>query len=236
MNLIEWMMDVKKKDTAEYKVYHQLKDALLARKIAPGTQLVEKTISKSMYVSRTPIRQALKRLEQEGLVQNIPNRGAFVVHPTREEIISFFELRKELEFLTVKYGLPNVRKSDIAKLHSFLELEQETYKQKDLLKYVDLNKQFHLFLAEVSGNKFLIRYMDEMLTQSNVYLFLFDVFYHVEPGENVRFREHEEMVKAIEQRDSKTLLELIDIHMKHSFDDLRLEDHGYSSLEEVLVD
>ncbi|MCA1056078.1 GntR family transcriptional regulator [Rossellomorea aquimaris] len=236
MKLIEWVMNVKKKDTAEYKVYRQLKDALLARRIAPGTQLVEKTISESMYVSRTPIRQALKRLEQEGLVQNIPNRGAFVVHPTKDEITSFFEMRKELEFLAVKYGLPKVRKSDIAKLHTFLEMELETYEQKDLPAYVELNKQFHLFLAEVSGNKFLIRYMDEMLTQSNVYLFLFDVFYHVEPGENVRFREHEEMVKAIENHDHKTLLELIDLHMKHSFDDLRLDDHGYSSLEDVLVD
>jgi DNA-binding GntR family transcriptional regulator len=230
------MMNVKKRQTAEFRVYGQLKDALLARKIAPGTQLVEQIISLKMDVSRTPIRHALKRLEGEGLVQIIPNRGAFVVHPTKEEIISFFELRKELEFLTVKYGLPKVKKSDMSKLYEFLENEQETYKQKDLLKYVELNKQFHLFLAEVSGNKFLIRYMDEMLTQSNVYLFLFDVFYHVEPGENVRFREHEEMVKAIENKDQQTLLELIDLHMKHSFDDLKLDDNGYSSLESVLVD
>jgi DNA-binding GntR family transcriptional regulator len=230
------MMNVKKRQTAEFRVYGQLKDALLARKIAPGTQLVEQVISLKMAVSRTPIRHALKRLELEGLVQIIPNRGAFVVHPTREEITSFFELRKELEYLTVKYGLPKVKKNDIPRLYTFLKDEQETYRQKDLLKYVELNKQFHLFLAEVSGNKFLMRYMDEMLTQSNVYLFLFDVFYHVEPGENVRFREHEEMVKAIENRDQQTLLELIDLHMKHSFDDLRLEDNGYSSLEDVLED
>ncbi|MCA1064250.1 GntR family transcriptional regulator [Rossellomorea sp. AcN35-11] len=225
---------MKKRQTTEFRVYGQLKDALLARKIAPGTQLVEQVISEKMSVSRTPIRHALKRLESEGLVQIIPNRGAFVVHPTKEEIISFFELRKELEYMTVKYGLPKVKKSDIQRLHTFLEDEQETYRQKDLLKYVELNKQFHLFLAEVSGNKFLLRYMDEMLTQSNVYLFLFDVFYHVEPGENVRFREHEEMVKAIENRDQQTLLELIDLHMKHSFDDLRLEDKGYTTLESVL--
>ncbi|TMU84870.1 GntR family transcriptional regulator [Bacillus sp. BHET2] len=230
------MMTVKKRQTTELRVYDHLKDALLARKIAPGTQLVEQIISEKMAVSRTPIRHALKRLQTEGLVQIIPNRGAFVVHPTREEIISFFELRKEIEFLTVKYGLPKVKKSDLPKLYAFLEEEQETYKQKNLLKYVELNKQFHLFLAEVSGNKFLMRYMDEMLTQSNVYLFLFDVFYHVEPGENVRFREHEEMVKAIENKDQETLLELIDLHMKHSFDDLRLEDKGYSSLESVLVE
>ncbi len=229
-------MRVKKRQTAELRVYARLKDALLARKIAPGTQLVEQIISLKMAVSRTPIRHALKRLESEGLVQIIPNRGAFVVHPTKEEIISFFELRKELEFLTVKYGLPKVKKSDLSRLYTFLKEEQETYKQKDLLKYVELNKQFHLFLAEVSGNKFLMKYMDEMLTQSNVYLFLFDVFYHVEPGENVRFREHEEMVKAIENKDRQTLLELIDLHMKHSFDDLRMEDKGYSSLEAVLIE
>ncbi|WP_201714803.1 GntR family transcriptional regulator [Rossellomorea arthrocnemi] len=227
---------MKKRQTAELRVYARLKDALLARKIAPGTQLVEQIISLKMAVSRTPIRHALKRLESEGLVQIIPNRGAFVVHPTKEEIISFFELRKELEFLTVKYGLPKVKKSDLSRLYTFLKEEQETYKQKDLLKYVELNKQFHLFLAEVSGNKFLMKYMDEMLTQSNVYLFLFDVFYHVEPGENVRFREHEEMVKAIENKDRQTLLELIDLHMKHSFDDLRMEDKGYSSLEAVLIE
>ena len=71
------MMTVKKRQTTERKVYTHLKDALLARKIAPGTQLVEQIISQKMAVSRTPIRHALKRLEAEGLVQIIPNRGAF---------------------------------------------------------------------------------------------------------------------------------------------------------------
>ncbi|WP_164462058.1 GntR family transcriptional regulator [Bacillus sp. FJAT-42376] len=225
---------MKGKQTTEQRVYIHLKEALLARKIAPGTQLVEQTISETLKVSRTPIRQAFKRLETEGLIEIIPNKGSYVVHPSKEEILSFFDMRKEFEHMAVKYGLRHIRDEDIKKLNSLLAKEQETYKNKDLNGYVNLNKEFHLYLARKSENKFLIRYMEQLLNQNNVYLFLFDVFYQVETEHNARAAEHEKMVKAMEEKNADELHELIDQHMKRSINDLRLQDEGFQSLAEIL--
>lgn len=228
------MRDLKEKQTTEQRVYSNLKEALLARKIAPGTQLVEQTISETLKVSRTPIRQAFQKLEAEGLIEIIPNKGSYVVHPSKDEILSFFDMRREFEHMAVKYGLDKLEAADIEKLKNLLEREQETYKSKDLNGYVHLNKEFHLYLARKSGNKFLIRYMEQLLNQNNVYLFLLDVFYQVETEHNARAAEHEKMVQAMEEKNAEDLHILIDQHMKRSINDLRLEDEGFKPLSKIL--
>ncbi|MBS2970963.1 GntR family transcriptional regulator [Metabacillus sp. KIGAM252] len=225
---------MKEKQTTEQRVYNNLKEALLARKIAPGTQLVEQTISETLKVSRTPIRQAFQKLEAEGLIEIIPNKGSYVVHPTKDEILSFFDMRREFEHMAVKYGLDKLEAADIENLKSLLEKEQETYKSKDLNGYVHLNKEFHLYLARKSGNRFLIRYMEQLLNQNNVYLFLFDVFYQVETEHNARAAEHEKMVQAMEDKNAEDLHILIDQHMKRSINDLRLEDEVFKPLSKIL--
>ncbi|KZZ85393.1 MULTISPECIES: GntR family transcriptional regulator [Bacillaceae] len=225
---------MKEKQTTEQRVYSNLKEALLARKIAPGTQLVEQTISETLKVSRTPIRQAFQKLEAEGLIEIIPNKGSYVVHPSKDEILSFFDMRREFEHMAVKYGLDKLEAADIEKLKNLLEREQETYKSKDLNGYVHLNKEFHLYLARKSGNKFLIRYMEQLLNQNNVYLFLLDVFYQVETEHNARAAEHEKMVQAMEEKNAEDLHILIDQHMKRSINDLRLEDEGFKPLSKIL--
>jgi DNA-binding GntR family transcriptional regulator len=90
-----------KKVSMEENVYNHIKKAILARKLAPGKQLVENNLSNSLGVSRTPIRNAIKRLSIEGLVDIIPNRGAFVTNPTKEEMIQAYELRAKLEYIAV---------------------------------------------------------------------------------------------------------------------------------------
>ncbi|WP_162357157.1 GntR family transcriptional regulator [Metabacillus mangrovi] len=224
---------MEEKQTTEQRVYSHLKDALLARKIAPGTQLVEQTVSETLKVSRTPIRQAFKRLEAEGLIEMVPNKGSFVVHPSKSEIQAFFEMRNEFEHMAVRYGLKNVTDKDLAGLRELLKKEQETYKSKDLKEYVRLNKEFHLFLAKKSGNKFLIRYMEQLLNQNTVYLFLFDVFYQVDAGHSARAAEHGKMVEAMEKKDESELHALIDQHMKRSMNDLRIQDSGFQPLTEI---
>ncbi|MGD6816426.1 GntR family transcriptional regulator [Metabacillus sp. 84] len=222
------------KQTTEQRVYMHLKEALLGRKIAPGTQLVEQTISEKLKVSRTPIRLAFKKLESEGLIEIVPNKGSYVVQPSKEEILSFFDMRREFEHLAVRYGLDRMEEEDFGKLNSLLKKEQEAYKNKDLKGYVNVNKEFHLYLARKSGNKFLIRYMEQLLNQNNVYLFLFDVFYQVETGHNARAEEHNRMVEAMREKNAEDLHQLIDLHMKRSINDLRLSDEGFQSLSEIL--
>ncbi|MYL54782.1 FCD domain-containing protein [Pontibacillus yanchengensis] len=214
-------------------VYQSLKEAILFRRIAPGTQLIEKTISEQLNVSRTPIRNGVKKLEQEGLVTVIPNRGAFVVQPTLEEIHQAFLMRKELESMAGRMAITMITSEDLTKMKELIQEEKETYENNDIMDYIHVNKAFHMFLAEKSGNAFLVDYMERILDQINVYLMLYDVFYDVNMMQSKRFVEHEQIVEALDKQDIDRLLHLIDRHMHESLDYMRIEKPSYQSLESL---
>lgn len=197
-------------------VYQELKRGILFREIAPGTQLVEQTIGENMAVSRTPIRNAMNRLKEEGLVQIIPNRGAFVVEPTIEEIKQAFHMRRQLEKMTVELIYDTVTEEEIEKLEAIIEHEKETYETRDILSYVEVNKQFHMTLVHQTCHPFLIDFTERMLDQINVYLMLYDVFYDENLDEKKRFKEHAWIVEGLKNQDLPHLLSLVDQHMEES--------------------
>lgn len=216
------------------RVYQSLKEAILFRRIAPGTQLIEKTIADQLNVSRTPIRHAMSRLEYEGLVNVVPNRGAFVVQPTTDEIYQAFVMRKELESMALRLAMTSIDDQDIDQLKKYIEEERNTYQNNDILNYLNVNKEFHMYLANKSGNAFLVDYMERILDQINVYLMLYDVFYDTNMVESTRFVEHELIVEALNNQDLDRLLHLIDRHMDYSLEYMKLEKPSYQSLETVL--
>ncbi|WP_345242843.1 GntR family transcriptional regulator [Pontibacillus salipaludis] len=220
------------------RVHQSLKEAILYRKISPGTQLVEKTIAEQLSVSRTPIRHAMIRLEQEGLVTIVPNRGAFVVQPTVEEIRQAFVMRKELESTAARLAINEVTDEDLKVMRELVSREKETYESVDILRYIHVNKSFHMYLAQKTGNTFLQDYMERILDQMNVYLVLYDVFYDADSSMegSTRFVEHEHIIEALSNRDLDYLLHLIERHMQFSLESMNLDKTTYRSLENVLKD
>lgn len=223
-----------KRKSMEQVVYETIKMAILAREIAPGTQLVENTISDKLKVSRTPIRNAIKKLQEEGLVTMVPNRGAFVMQPTRAEIMQAFEFRTELECMAVPLALQHVTKQDIVELQEMMIGEREAYKEKDILTYIKINKAFHLFLAKRTGNKFLIETLDTLLRKINIYLILYGVFNYVSLDEVTNLQDHERMVAFIEQKEGEALQYLIRKHLQTSLHELEINKLQYKALEDVL--
>ncbi|UOY91307.1 GntR family transcriptional regulator [Ectobacillus sp. JY-23] len=223
-----------KRKSMEQVVYETIKTAILAREIAPGTQLVENTISDKLKVSRTPIRNAIKKLQEEGLVTMVPNRGAFVMQPTRAEIMQAFEFRTELECMAVPLALQHVTKQDIAELKEMMIGEREAYKEKDILTYITINKAFHLFLAKRTGNKFLIETLDTLLRKINIYLILYGVFNYVSLDEVTNLQDHERMITFIEQKEGEALQYLIRMHLQTSLHELEIDKLQYKALEDIL--
>ncbi|MDQ6599068.1 GntR family transcriptional regulator [Bacillus salipaludis] len=113
-----------KEITVEKHVYDQIRAAILGRQLAPGKQLVEHNISNTLGVSRTPIRNAIKKLSLEGLVDLIPNRGAFVTSPSKEEVIQAYELRAKLEFLAVQKSMLVMNENDYLSIQKIIEDEK----------------------------------------------------------------------------------------------------------------
>ena len=141
-------MDEQTRPSMEQVVYDKLKHSILHRQLAPGTQLVESTISDRLQVSRTPIRNAIKKLASEGLINVIPNRGAFVIQPSLDEITQAYEARIELECVAVRLSIARITKKDIATLKQLVNDERQAFIQKDILKFVKANENFHMTLVK----------------------------------------------------------------------------------------
>ena len=141
-------MDDQIRPSMEQLVYDKLKHSILHRQLAPGTQLVESTISERLQVSRTPIRNAIKKLASEGLINIIANRGAFVIQPSLDEITQAYEARIELECVAAKLSIERITKEDISNLKLLVEDERDAFRQKDMVKFIKANENFHMTLVK----------------------------------------------------------------------------------------
>lgn len=226
-------MDEQIRPSMEQIVYNKLKNSILHRQLAPGTQLVESTISERLQVSRTPIRNAIKKLASEGLINIIANRGAFVIQPSLDEITQAYEARIELECVAVKLSMSRITKEDIYTLKLLVDNEREAFKQKDMDKFLTANENFHMTLVKKSNNKFLIEFMQKLVNQINVYLQLFDTFYNVNFDESDSIKEHLHIIDLIEKKDYEELDKSLREHISHSLEDLEINDNSYKKLKDI---
>ena len=136
-----------RKINSEDSVYRKLKTALRKRYIKQGSQLVEVALAQQLGVSRTPVRSAIKRLEAEGLVNSIPNRGAFIITPTQREIKENFLVRAQLEMMATRLTATNITPKQIQELRDLIQVETKVFDKNNLDEYYVANReQVLLFL------------------------------------------------------------------------------------------
>ncbi|MBN3555838.1 GntR family transcriptional regulator [Fictibacillus nanhaiensis] len=219
-----------RKETVEQKVYHLIKNAILNRQIAPGNQLFESAIAQKVNASRTPIRSAIMKLESEGLVNVIPNKGAFIVQPTIEEMVQAFEMRKTLEEMAIRKGFSNLAADEVKQLKQLLNEMKSAYKNRSIVPYQEKNNEFHLIIAKASGNSYLIEFMKKILSQITTYMVLYDVFNGDSNNEELDILEHEQMILYIENGEKEKVKNLLLQHLDHSLTKLQQDKLNYQSL------
>jgi DNA-binding GntR family transcriptional regulator len=141
------------RDTLHSKVCNALRKAILCGDLKPGERLVQAELAEALGVSRMPVREALRKLESEGLVTIEPHRGAIVKSFGIEDIKEIYELRAELEKMAIKKSIQNMKEEDIAALDRLvLEMEQAA----DVEAFVEKNIEFHrLLLSRCLWNRLL---------------------------------------------------------------------------------
>ncbi|MFW2365090.1 MAG: GntR family transcriptional regulator [Desulforhopalus sp.] len=206
-----------RKTNSEDSVYRKLKKAIRRRYIKQGSQLVEIALAQQLGVSRTPVRGAIKRLEAEGLVNTIPNRGAFVITPTLREIEETFRVRAQLEKMAVTLTAENATPTQMAELRKLISAETTVFDESDLDEYYDVNDNLHLKIAEYSGNSVLHAYIKELLDKTRIYLILYDPFYKLEYSPTT---EHQTILDAIEAGDHGRAKEAVEAHINSAIEGL----------------
>ena len=202
------------------KVFQQLKNSILAGEFENGAELREIALAKKLGVSRTPVRESLRQLEQEGLVEIYPNRGAYVKGITYKDVEDIFRIRARLEGLCAEMAVSSITHEQLDKLDEIILLSKFYEEKKDMEHLLKMDSQFHEVLFESCGSKML----EHQLKDYHQYV------------QKARLRslkrqerakkstqEHEEILLAIKDRDAKRADELATRHILNAIANIRLE-------------
>lgn len=200
----------------ELDTYNKLKNDILSQRLAFGTKLNESELSHMYGVSRTPIRSALKKLSYEGLVVLETNKGASVVKPSVKELSQILETRMVLERAAMNMAVQNISDEELQHLSSLLKEETQCYVSRNLERYIRVNHNIHMIIANATRNKYFIEFIDKLMTKSSIYLLFFDSFYTVPLSKVLSIKEHQQVFKALKARDAAAC-DLWERHIASSF-------------------
>jgi DNA-binding GntR family transcriptional regulator len=202
------------------KIYRILKDGIARHELEPGARLIDKEIASNLGVSRTPVREALSKLEVEGLVTIVPRRGVFVTDPSPKDIKDTYEVREVLEALAVELAVPFLSEDGLADLERTLEDFRTALDHQDHLACFELDRKFHDQLVGLSGNNKLIE-IDRLL-DGNVQV---TRWRHCRDGhrQESAYREHQMILDALAQRDADLACRLVREHIRRVARDLLVD-------------
>ncbi|MBP2636135.1 MAG: transcriptional regulator, GntR family with sensor domain containing protein [Firmicutes bacterium] len=204
--------------TKSESVYQEIKRKILAGILEPGTHLVIKQIATEYRVSDIPVREALKELNVEGLVETIPHVGSKVTGISPKKIKDMLQIRECLEPFAAELAVMNADTALIKKLESYENEMDEAFAQNDIKKYGEINKAFHRLIIQASENQILIDTIFEMMESEKRMRMVFQIFPNIIRDSR---KEHHAMVTYFQQKKPKEMRELMHLHKKRSFDKMR---------------
>lgn len=193
-------------------VFITLREAILKGELEPGERLMEIALAQQLGVSRTPIREAIRKLELEGLVLMAPRKGAVVAEITPKDLKDVLEVRKHLEEMAVKLACEKATKEDLEELKQLHEEFINNLEQKDLTIIAESDVKFHDKIYATTDNKRLIQILNNLREQ--MYRYRLEYIKNEDKRKKV-VEEHAEIIKAIENKDVNNAKEFIKDHINN---------------------
>lgn len=179
-------------------VFEELEEEILNGKIEPGENLTEIKLSSDLGVSRTPVREALRMLEQKNLVQITPNKGAIVLGINEKDLDDIYTIRMNIEGLGSKWAVANITEEQIKELKEIVEL-QEFYMMKDSLEQINqLDARFHEKMYEYSNSRTLQHMLSDLHHMIQRYR---KISFNSKGRTEKAIQEHREILEAVINRD-----------------------------------
>jgi DNA-binding GntR family transcriptional regulator len=204
------------RDTLSEKVYKAFKRDIIHGVYQPGEPLTEKVLAKRYKGSRTPVRESALRLQQERLLRIVPNRGYFVSQITLQELNEIYEYRIAVECAAA--DLAAMKGGDPELLARLIELANTSYRtdsRESYVQFIEADTSFHLGIARLSRNQMLVRAVNEARSQMERIMYAaIDIHYYGE----VPAREHQEIVKAIQEHNPELARKRMYDHISQSKD------------------
>ena len=191
-------------------VYEELKLQILTGAIMPGTRMMEVELADEMGVSRTPIREAIRKLEKEGLVTIEPRKGAYASMISTEDMVEILEVRQDLEGLAAYFAADRMQPAQLEELKTVSEHYNEAVtsgSMEDMIKY---DTRFHRIIVDSCHNKILVQMIEQL--QELVLRFRYIYYDNFKRAENMP-EEHAAILGAIERNNPDEAREAADVHI-----------------------
>jgi len=176
------------------QVYTILKGMIADYRFNPGMRVNVEQIAKEVGASRTPVWEAVHRLIQEGLLENIPNRGVFMSALTPKQAIELYTVRESLESLAARLAIPNVDEKTIKKMNKCLDEQYRVVQKEDLVSYSRLDYDFHAMVYEASGNRTLQEMLETIKNKMR------PIAMHINPILSSLYHDHVEILEAFQEK------------------------------------
>ncbi len=192
-----------------------VRDRILKGEYEIGAKIKENQIATELRVSRTPIREAFKQLENEGLIDYIPNRGCFAKGFTKQDVDDIYAVREALERLAVERAVERITEKELEELQEQWDLMEFYAKKKDAQKVLELNSTFHDLIYASTRSRFMAQVLRSY--KSYINKTRKSVFYD-ETYLLAILSEHREILEAIKSRDKEKAVRAVSEHLERSQD------------------
>jgi len=210
------------------RVYQQLRHDIIHGVFQSGEAINEKVLAKRYRGSRTPVREAVMRLQQENLLRLVPNKGYFVSHLTIHELNEMYEYRAELEGFSAEMAARRwTNQSLMERLSALAQSQYQTDERASYERFIEADTEFHIGIAQLTRNRLVVRAVADVRCQmERIMLAAIDIGYYGE----VPAREHQQILQAIRRRDAPAARKLMYDHIVGSKDKVLGLASGSSSL------
>ena len=197
-------------------VFENLRDAIITQVLKPGERLMEIQLADEMGVSRTPVREAIRKLELEGLVVMVPRKGAYVAGVSMKDIHEVYEVRSALEMLAVTLAAERITDEELNALvqQVLRESEEEAKKDgSDLDNIIYIDSSFHDIIYQAARNQRLVQFVNILQEQ----LQRFRAASLARPGRSkTALEEHKQIVEALSERNGELASKLAQEHIENA--------------------
>ena len=193
-------------------VFQTLREAILKGDLRPGERLMELQLAAKLGVSRTPIRAAIRMLEQEGLAVTIPRKGAEVARMTEKDMEDVLQIREALDDLAVQVACDKITQEQLERLMATMKNFELAVQAGDLSKIVAYDVEFHDVIYEATDNPKLVILLSNLREQ----IYRYRVEY-LKEKENypMLIVEHEEIVQALKQKNKERVADAMRNHIRN---------------------
>lgn len=191
-------------------VFNTLRQAILTGELKPGERLMEIHLANRLGVSRTPIREAIRKLELEGLVTMIPRRGAEVAQITEKSMNDVLEVRRAVDALCAELACDRITEEELVELKKACDVFEQAVKTKDVKQIAQADVALHDIIVQATGNNRLIQLVNTLSEQ--MYRYRFEYIKDSSQHQNL-VEEHRVIYQAIVDKDKETASKAAKVHI-----------------------